>query len=59
MMDWLQMGGYAQYVWPSYALTVATVLLNIYWARRLARLAHEEARRRIDMNDYNAGNREH
>jgi heme exporter protein CcmD len=58
-MDWLRMGGYAQYVWPSYALAVATVLLNIYWARKLARQAREEARRRIAMSDGNVGSREH
>ena len=57
-MDWLRMGGYAQYVWPSYALAVATVLLNIDWARQLARRARDEARRRIVVNDINAGHRE-
>ncbi len=40
------MGGYAAYVWPSYALTFAVVVLNIVWARRLPRYA---GGRRRDM----------
>jgi heme exporter protein CcmD len=49
MMQFLGMGGYAAYVWPSVLLTVAVMLLNIYWARRLTRRAMEAARRRIAM----------
>jgi heme exporter protein CcmD len=45
--EWLKMGGYAQYVWPSYALALIAVLLNIRWARRSARQARMEARRRL------------
>jgi heme exporter protein CcmD len=45
--EWLKMGGYAQYVWPSYALALIAVLLNISWARRSARQARTEARRRL------------
>jgi heme exporter protein CcmD len=58
-MEWLRMGGYAQYVWPSYALAVATVLLNIYWARRLVRQAREDARRRLAIGEAADSNREH
>ena len=47
MMKFLEMGGYAAYVWPSYALTVLVVGLNIYWARRSLREARTEARRRL------------
>lgn len=49
MSDFLSMGGYAAYVWPSYALTLATIILNIYWARRLLARSREEARRRLAM----------
>lgn len=57
-MEWLQMGGYAQYVWPSYALAVAAVLLNIRWARQSVRQAREEARRRIAITETDGASRE-
>jgi heme exporter protein D len=47
MLKFLEMGGYAAYVWPSYALTALVVGLNIYWARRSLREAREETRRRL------------
>ena len=47
MSEFLYMGGYAAYVWSSYALTLAVVFLNIVWARRLLARAREEARRRL------------
>jgi heme exporter protein D len=47
MSEFLSMGGYAQFVWPSYAVTFAVVLLNVYWARRHLRRAREEASRRV------------
>jgi heme exporter protein CcmD len=46
---WLAMGKYALYVWPSFGLTLLTVLLNVYWARRSFREARELARRRLAM----------
>jgi len=45
----LNMGGYAAYVWPSYGLTLAVIVLNIVWARRLLARSREEARRRLAM----------
>jgi len=45
----LDMGGYAAYVWPSYGLTLAIIVLNIVWARRLLAKSREEARRRLAM----------
>ena len=45
------MDGYAAYVWPSYVITLAVLLLNVYWARRSLSRAREEARRRIAMQD--------
>jgi len=47
MLRFLQMGGYARYVWPCYALTAAVVGLNIHWARRSLGAAQHEARRRL------------
>jgi heme exporter protein D len=51
MSEFLHMGGYAAFVWPSYALTMAIVLLNILWARRSLVRASEEARRRLATKD--------
>jgi heme exporter protein CcmD len=47
MLKFLQMGGYAVYVWPCYALTALAVGINIYWARRSLRDAQAETRRRL------------
>jgi heme exporter protein CcmD len=37
------MGGYAGYVWPAYAVTLAVVVLNVVWARRLLQRSRKEA----------------
>jgi heme exporter protein CcmD len=50
MIEFLQMDGYARYVWPSYAVTLAIVVLNIVWARRSLARARDEARRRLAMS---------
>jgi heme exporter protein D len=47
--EFLNMGGYAAYVWPSYGLTLVIIVLNIVWARRLLSRSREEARRRLAM----------
>jgi len=47
MTQFLHMGGYAAFVWPSYAVVLAIVALNIYSARRALREAQGAARRRI------------
>jgi heme exporter protein CcmD len=49
MLRFLQMGGYAVYVWPAVALTVAVLGLNVLWARRDLASAQREARRRLVM----------
>ena len=49
MMHWLNMGGYWQFVWPSYLLTAAAVVLNIHFARRDFRAALSAARRRAEQ----------
>lgn len=49
-MNWTEffaMGGYAEYVWPSFGLTLVVLIHNIRAARRLHARAHEDARRRL------------
>ena len=45
--EFLDMGGYARYVWPSYAIVIAAIMLNIFWARRALKRARIEAARRL------------
>jgi heme exporter protein D len=47
MLKFLEMGGYAWYVWPSYALTLIVVASNIVAARRALRVAQREAMARL------------
>lgn len=47
MAKFFEMGGYAIYLWPAYALTLLVLGLNIAWARRTLRQAQEQARRRL------------
>jgi heme exporter protein D len=46
----LDMGGYAAYVWPAYAVTLAVIALNIVWARRLLQRSRKEALRRLTID---------
>jgi len=47
MKAFLDMGGYAAYVWPSYALTLTVMVLNIVGARRLLKRSRKDALRRL------------
>ncbi len=49
MIQFLDMGGYAFYVWTSYGIVAAGIILNIVWARRSLRQARQDARRRLIM----------
>lgn len=49
MKEFLQMSGYAAYVWSAYAIAIGGLVLNIWLARRQLRLARNEARRRLAM----------
>jgi heme exporter protein CcmD len=51
MKAFLDMGGYWAYVWPSYAVTLAVMALNIIWARRLLRRSRKEALHRLTIGD--------
>ena len=50
MSAFLDMGGYAAYVWPAYAVTFAVIALNIVWARRLLERSRKEALRRLAID---------
>jgi len=45
--EFFDMGGYAAFVWPAYAVTFAIIALNVYWARRALERARVAARRRL------------
>jgi heme exporter protein CcmD len=47
MREFLDMGGYAAFVWPAYAVTFAVIALNVFWARRALARARDGARRRL------------
>jgi heme exporter protein CcmD len=49
MSHFFEMGGYAVFVWPAYAVTLAAIVLNVVWARRALARAREDARRRLDL----------
>lgn len=51
LSEFFAMGGYARYVWPSYALVLGAIVLNIVWARRALKRARLEARRRVALKD--------
>ncbi len=46
MADFLDMGGYAFWVWSSYGLTVLVMLANVILARSLLRRSTERLRAR-------------
>ena len=47
LQNFLEMGGYAQYVWPAYGLTALVLVWNWWAARRSETDAQTAARRRI------------
>ena len=47
MREFLDMGGYAAFVWPAYAVTLAVIALNVFSARRALSRARATARRRL------------
>ena len=47
MLQFLNMGGYAAYVWPCFGFTALVMGLNIRWARAALRRAQRQARRRL------------
>jgi heme exporter protein CcmD len=52
MAEFLNMGGYAVYVWPAYAITAIVLMLNWWSARRYRADQWRAARRRAaDRNE--------
>jgi heme exporter protein CcmD len=47
LMEYLDMGGYARYVWPAYILVIGAIVLNIFLARRALKRARVAATRRF------------
>ena len=52
MSEFLDMSGYAAYVWSAYAIAIGGLVLNIWLARRQLQRAREEARRRMAMQEH-------
>jgi heme exporter protein D len=48
LTEFLAMGGYAAYVWPSFGLTLIVLIHNVRSARRLHASAREQALRRLE-----------
>jgi heme exporter protein CcmD len=51
MREFFAMSGYATYVWWSYAIGIAVLLLNVVWSRSALRRAEAEARRRMAIEE--------
>jgi heme exporter protein D len=51
LREFVHMGGYAAFVWPSYALAAIVIQANISAARRSLREAKRLARRRFQTTE--------
>ncbi|HXC59654.1 MAG TPA: heme exporter protein CcmD [Steroidobacteraceae bacterium] len=51
MREFLDMNGYGTYVWSAYGIAIGGLVLSVYLARRQLRLARDEARRRLAMQE--------
>ena len=47
MSEFLQMGGYASYVWSAYGVTLIVLVLNVWAAYR----RHSEMRARVNRSE--------
>ena len=54
LMEYLDMGGYARYVWPSYIIVIVAIAANIVMARRALKRAREAAMRRLAVKGTSA-----
>jgi heme exporter protein D len=50
LQQFFAMGGYAVYVWPSFAIVLGLLVANAFMARASHKRAIAEARRRLQMN---------
>jgi heme exporter protein CcmD len=51
MAEYFHMSGYAFYVWTSYGLGMAVLVINAWWAWRNLRHEQIAARRRLAMRE--------
>jgi heme exporter protein CcmD len=51
MKEFLDMHGYGAYVWSSYGLAMAGLVLNVWLAQRKHKAAREQARRKLAMKE--------
>jgi heme exporter protein D len=51
MRSFLDMGGYAAFVWPAYGVTLVVIVLNVVWARRALARSRSAARRRQGLEE--------
>lgn len=49
MNEFFDMGGYGKYLWPTFALGIGVVILNLVLALRSLANAKQEAKRRMEM----------
>lgn len=54
LMEYLDMGGYARYVWPAYIIVIVAIAANIVMARRALKRAREAAMRRLAVKGTSA-----
>jgi heme exporter protein CcmD len=50
LMTFLQMGGYARFVWPAFLITAVVLYANVVWARRREAAVFADLRRRRDAD---------
>ena len=50
MSEFFEMGGYGKYLWPTFALGIGVVVLNLYLALKSLANAKQEARRRLGVS---------
>lgn len=53
MTEFFDMKGYGIFIWPAYVIAIGALWLNVWIARRQLRLAREDARRRLAMQEHN------
>ena len=54
LVEYLDMGGYARYVWPAYIIVISAISLNIFLARRALKRARAAAIRRLAVTGRSA-----
>ena len=58
LADFLRMGGYAAYVWSSYALTLVVIGGIVWWSARELRATREETLKRARTRARSASHEE-